>query len=86
MLDKIRISHNWKAGRYKERTLYRERRKCMPWLSLEKDRIWISREKHIKCYKRGDGRGKTLYSLCVKGNVDICKFVYKQNCLLTGLA
>lgn len=85
MLEKIRISLNWKAGRYKEKYLYKERRKCMPWLSLDKDRVWISREKFVKCYKRNDRIGPSTRSLAAKGEADICKFVHKQDTLIAGL-
>lgn len=57
----------------------------MPWLFLEKDRVWISREKHIKCYKRNNRLGPSVRSLAAKSDADICKFVHKENCVISGL-
>lgn len=85
MFDKIRISLNWKAGRYKRIHVHRERSRGMPWLSLEKEFIWISREKYIKCYKRNDYFGPSILSLSVDNTADVCKFVLKQNLLMSGL-
>lgn len=86
MLDKIRISKNWRTGRYyKCDFIYKERRKSMPWLSLEKDRVWVSRGRYVKCYKRSGRSGVNVYSLTADSTADVSKFVCKQNFVISGL-
>lgn len=86
MFEKVRISKNWINGRYKLSHLYIRRKKCMPRLSLQKDCIWFSRERFINCYKRDDRPShQSVCSLAAESDADVCSFVYKQNCLVSGL-
>lgn len=85
MIDKIRISINWKTGRFKRTCVYNKKKKCMPRLTLQNDCIWISRRKYIECLKRSNLKSTAITTLCAENEADVCNFVYKQNYVISGL-
>nr|CAH7741045.1 unnamed protein product [Callosobruchus chinensis] len=86
-LEKIRISKNWTIGKYTETSSLFVRRKCMPWLQLEKKCIWLSRGCYVFCHQRNGShiKRKTLASYCGESKADIAHFQKKGNTLVCGL-
>lgn len=85
--EKCRISHNWKIGRYAEKALLYEGERFMPWLSLSRERVWLSRGKYIKAYRRrksGLDIRKPEYILCGISKADVCKFTFKDGYIVAG--
>lgn len=97
-LEKLRLQNNWKYGIYEEKSFFYSRKKFMPWLKLEKDRLWFSRGPKIYNYKRDKDfiiESKPTFVLtpqyrqsCVGvgfSSADVTKFAVKNNLLVAGL-
>lgn len=85
--EKWRVSHNWKIGKYVEKSYLYEKERFIPWLVLTKDHVWLSRGRYIKAYRRRKGGIDVRNPECVltgSTNSDICKFAYKNNCIVAG--
>ncbi|XP_018578479.1 F-box/WD repeat-containing protein 4 [Anoplophora glabripennis] len=85
VFEKIRISKNWKIGRYKEKDLLFVKRRYMPWLYLTDKSVWISRGRNIYCYERfrvNVSRTKVIFQ--GRSIADVGHFQIKNNFIVTG--
>lgn len=87
-MEKIRISHNWRIGRYTEQTLLYSSQKYLPCLHMNNKNLWFSRGRYIYCYqrnKRGIDDRNPCYVLHGSSSADIRKFQIQGNWLICGL-
>lgn len=85
--EKCRISHNWKIGRYAEKSYLYVNERFMPWLHLTKDHIWLSRGKWIKAYRRKKSSidvRRPQFILSGVTDADVCKFAFRNNYVIAG--
>lgn len=86
-LEKLRISHNWRIGRYTEQALLFSQQKFLPCLHMNDENIWFSRGRSIYCYKRnetGIDDRNICYVLHGSSTADVRKFQIKNNWLICG--
>lgn len=84
----MRISHNWRIGRYREQGLLFSRQKFLPCLQMNSQYLWFSRGKYVYCYKRNEAGIDDInpcYVLHGSSTADIRKFQIKDNWLICGL-
>ncbi|RZF43061.1 hypothetical protein LSTR_LSTR001239 [Laodelphax striatellus] len=86
--EKCRISINWKVGSYDEQC-YSTRVKYMPWLVLERDRLWISRGEKLLGFHRHKGYWKKMLrwqnpSVVLDHVSDVWKFVVSDENIISG--
>jgi hypothetical protein len=85
--ERLRICRNWKLGIYSEKTLLYSKTKYIPWLQLDKNLLWLSREGFIRAYRRNSKGINTREVVhCIKGKTraEVCRFVKKKNYILSG--
>ncbi|KAB0801712.1 hypothetical protein PPYR_03898 [Photinus pyralis] len=81
---KYRISRNWMNGIYQECILAKDKKRYIPYLVLQKDRLWLSKANRIHLYKR-NRRGMSYSTfIAMQSKSDICKFAIQKNCLVSG--
>lgn len=86
-LERLRITKNWQLGVYDEMLLLYSKIKYFPYLQMERDLLWVSREGYIHGYKRnknGINPRRPVYSLKAKNNADVFRFVKRKNFILSG--
>lgn len=84
----MRISHNWRIGRYTEQALLFSPQKYLPCLYMNSQYLWFSRGRCVYCYKRnrvGIDDRSPCYVLHGASTADIRKFQIKDNWLISGL-
>lgn len=82
------ISKNWLNGQYYSHHIKRKKTISSS-IYLEKHCVWVNFQKSVKCFsKRKDCNiGGSIRSLTTKnGKPEMHKFVYKQDCVISGLA
>ncbi|RZC34718.1 F-box/WD repeat-containing protein 4 [Asbolus verrucosus] len=71
--ERLRISRNWKLGVYSEKSLLYSKAKYIPWLQLEKDLLWLSRDGYVKAYRRNSKGINTKQGKLELKFADLCK-------------
>lgn len=72
---------------YNEKCVCKTRR-YIPWLVLTRDCLLLSKGSRINAYKRSNGTldyQNISHCIVCLPDIDFCKFVYKQNCVVSGL-
>ncbi|XP_069698480.1 F-box/WD repeat-containing protein 4 [Periplaneta americana] len=82
---KCRIAYNWVRGRYSEKIYHPFKTKHLPWLVLERDRLWLSKGKYIRAFQRKSTGLVQSSSLFLKGHSDdVCRFVSVDGLIVSG--
>ncbi|KAJ9578273.1 hypothetical protein L9F63_005494, partial [Diploptera punctata] len=83
--NKCRIGKNWVEGRYVERIYYPFKSRRMPWLILEHDKLWLSRDQQIRAFRRKPHSLESSSFITLKGHSeDICRFVETGELIVSG--
>ncbi|KAI4477377.1 hypothetical protein M0804_012763 [Polistes exclamans] len=82
---KWHVSNNWQYGRFKKKCIFSQKAKLMPWIQLTADTLWWSGGDRLCGFKRDEHRRGTVLVFNEKDiGSDICKFVTKDEYILTG--
>lgn len=87
IIEKFRISNNWKNGRYKEVVLLKEQKKCGPWLLLDENFLWLGSGNTITAYERHKNRIRTQnprYKIVNSRQGDFSRFSYNNSYIIVG--
>lgn len=85
--DKVRVSSNWRAGRYAESMLLVQNERYMPRLQLEREALWVSWGNRIWSHPRapsGGHVGRTTTRVLKGHTDDVSRFVVKDGLLVSG--
>ncbi|XP_033611637.1 F-box/WD repeat-containing protein 4 [Cryptotermes secundus] len=83
--SKCRIACNWIRGQCKEKIYYPFRTKYIPWLVLEKDRLWVSKGKCIQAFwRKQNGLVQAPYISLMGHTDDVCRFVSANDLIVSG--
>ncbi|KAK2584702.1 hypothetical protein KPH14_007036 [Odynerus spinipes] len=82
---KWHVSHNWQYGRYEKRFLFSQKTKLMPWLQLTDDTLWWSGGGRLCGFRRSEPLRETVLVFNEDDiGSDICKFVVKEEYIISG--
>ena len=58
----------------------------LPWLQLDKDKLWVSNSNRINCYKKKpNGHLQVLSDIVLRGHIqDVGRFKCKQGLVVSG--
>lgn len=91
MLEKIRISQNWRVGRYLEKSLLFVSTKYLPRMCVDDKFLWYSRGPKVHCFERTKNRGNKHINVnkpkaVIQGgsNADVGSFQVKNDFLVSG--
>ncbi|CAH1784610.1 unnamed protein product [Owenia fusiformis] len=81
-----RVGKNWEESNYTNKCVIRHKPRQMPCLQIDERHLWASQNNIIKCFKRlKDGSLHRSTDVTLYNQMgDICKFVYKDNRIVSG--
>jgi len=83
--NKCRIACNWIRGQYIEKIYYPFKTKYLPWLVLEKDRLWVSKGNCIQAFwRKPSGLVQAPYISLRGHSDDVCRFVSAGGLIVSG--
>lgn len=83
--SKCRIACNWIRGQYIEKIYYPFKTKYLPWLVLEKDRLWVSKGNCIQAFwRKPSGLVQAPYISLRGHDDDVCRFVSAGGLIVSG--
>ena len=85
--DRVRVSENWRAGKYLESKLLVQNVRYMPRLQLEREVLWVSWGNKIWAHPRfgNDGHIGRTTTKVLKGHTDdVSRFVVRDGLLVSG--
>ena len=85
MRTKWHVSNNWQYGKYERKILFSQNTKLVPKIELTKDVLWWSGGNQLYGFRRTEpfqGNNRMFIDDYVRS--DICKFVIRNDCIVTG--
>lgn len=79
-----RISFNWVRGQYRETTMIKFCEKLLPWLQLDHNILFVSKENGIEVFNHHQAKKKASKPVSSIITNEIVRFVVKQGMLVSG--